>query len=77
MIGYSVADLTVKALEIAGPKLTVEGFMKSFLTINNYQDIFGGPTISFSATKRYGNDYMVLHKVQDRQWVIVEPKMPF
>ena len=77
IIGYVTADLTVRALEAAGPELTVEKVLAALESIENYEDPFGGPSLSFSPTKHQGGNYLHLYEVVDSQWQVVEEKIPF
>jgi len=77
IIGYVTADLTVRALEAAGPELTVEKVLAALESIENYEDPFGGPSLSFSPTKHQGGDYLYLYEVVDSKWQVVEEKIPF
>ncbi|MFC3612780.1 ABC transporter substrate-binding protein [Lutimaribacter marinistellae] len=76
-IGYVIADLTVTAMEAAGKDLTAEGVMEAIEGISGYQDIFGGPTVSYSKTKRSGMDSLVLSQVQDGAWVVIQEELPY
>ena len=77
IIGYVIADLTVRALEAAGPDLTTEKVLAALETIENYEDPFGGPTLTFSPTKHQGGDYLYLYEVVNSQWEVAEEKLPF
>ena len=76
-IGYVIADLTVRALEAAGPDLTMDGFLAELEKITDYKDPFGGPSMSLSPEKHVAGDYLVLSQVQDGKWVVVEPELEF
>jgi len=77
IIGYVSADLVVQALENAGPEPTVEKVLAAVESISNYQDPFGSPTLSFSATKHQGGDYLNLYQVRNGKWTVVEPNISF
>lgn len=77
IIGYVIADLTVRALEMAGPDLTRDKVLAALETIEKYEDPFGGPTLTFSPTKHQGGDYLYLYRVVDSQWQIAEEQIPF
>ena len=70
-IGYSAAELVVLALQKAGRDLTAESFVAALEGINDYNDIFGSPTMSFSATKHQGSSDAFLCQVKDGKWVQV------
>ena len=76
-IGYVMADLAVRALEAAGPDITTEKVLAGLEGISDYQDPFGGPSQSFSASKHMGGDYLNLYQVQDSKWVTVAEKLEF
>ena len=77
IIGYVIADLTVRALEAAGPELTVEKVLAALERIENYTDPFGGPSLTFTPTKHQGGDYLYLYQVVDGKWEIAEERIPF
>lgn len=77
IIGYVSADLVVRALEQAGPDLTLEKVLAALEGIDYYEDPFGGPSVSFSETKHQGGDYLMFYQVQDGKWEIVEKSVPF
>jgi branched-chain amino acid transport system substrate-binding protein len=71
MEGYRGADLTVVALEKAGPELTTEGLVKALESITDYTDIFGY-RISFGPEKHSGVTESVLSQVQNGRWTTLE-----
>ncbi|SLN46748.1 ABC transporter substrate-binding protein [Oceanibacterium hippocampi] len=77
VIGYTMADVTVKALEKAGKDLTVDSFIAAFDSIESYNDPFGGPEVSFKGATHYGAQYSVLSQVRDGKWVVVSQSLPF
>jgi branched-chain amino acid transport system substrate-binding protein len=77
IIGYVIADLTVRALEAAGPELTVEKVLAALESIENYEDPFGGPSLTFSPTKHQGGDYLYLYQVVNSNWQVAEERIPF
>jgi branched-chain amino acid transport system substrate-binding protein len=77
IIGYVIADLTVRALEAAGPDLTRDKVLAGLETIRNYEDPFGGPSLTFSPTKHQGGDYLYLYEVVDSEWQVAEERIPF
>ena len=70
-IGYSAAELVVLALQKAGRDLTTDGFIAALESIKDYQDIFGSPTMSFSASKHQGSTEAFLCQVKDGKWAQV------
>jgi branched-chain amino acid transport system substrate-binding protein len=77
IIGYVSADLVVQALEKAGPEPTVEKVLAALETITQYQDPFGSPTLTFSATKHQGGDFLNLYQVRDGRWTVVERNITY
>lgn len=77
IVGYTSADLVVRALEAAGRDVTVEKVLAALEGIDSYEDRFGGPSMSFSATKHQGGDYLRFYQVRDGRWVTVEENIPY
>ena len=77
VIGYVIADLLVTALDNAGPDLTVEKMLAALEGIDNYDDPFGGPSMSLSATKHMASNYLNLYQVVDEKWVTVAEAIPY
>jgi branched-chain amino acid transport system substrate-binding protein len=70
-VGYSAAQLVVLALQKAGRDLTADNFIAAMESIKDYKDIFGSPTMSFSATKHQGSNEAFLAQVKGGHWVQV------
>ena len=77
LVGYIAADLTVKALEGAGPDVTLEKVLAALEAIDHYEDPFGGPSLSFSPTKHQGGDYLNVYQVVGGEWVTVDENVPY
>lgn len=77
VIGYVIGDLVVRALEEAGPDLKLVNVLAALERIENYEDPFGGPTLSFSPTKHQGGDYLNMYQVVGGKWQILEKNLPF
>jgi branched-chain amino acid transport system substrate-binding protein len=77
VMGYAMADLLVRALEAAGPELTVEKMLIGLEGIAHYENPFGGPTTSFSAEKHMGGDSLNLYQVKERKWTTVAESLPY
>jgi branched-chain amino acid transport system substrate-binding protein len=71
-IGYTGAQLVVKAIENAGAILTPDSFVSGMESIKNFHDAFGSPTISFSPTKHQGSNESFLCQIKDGHWQTVE-----
>ena len=65
--GYNVVGVFIRAAQKAGPKLTVESFMKAMDGMSIPPDIFGSPEQTFSATKRLGSDM----SRQEGRWKVI------
>lgn len=76
-LGYISADLVVQALEKAGPDLTVASFTAALQQISGYQDIFGGPTISFGPDKHIGTSQALVAQVKNGKWQPVTGSMNY
>lgn len=76
-MGYIFADLTVKALQDAGPELTVEKFLAATEAIKGYIDPIGGQSVSFSPEKHEGVDTLILAKVEGGKWIVVARGLEF
>lgn len=76
MEGYRAADLTVRALEIAGPDLTVDGLVAALESITDYTDIFGY-RISFGPDDHKGVSESALSVVQDGRWVTLAQSISY
>lgn len=74
LYGWAGADLTIMGLDRAGRNVTVDGFVKAMETIKGYKDMFGGPSLNFSATNHQGADAAFLNVVKDGKWVAVSPE---
>ena len=66
--GAKVLDLFVQGAQKAGPNLSTDSFIKAMDSLSAPPDLFGGPAVSFSATKRLGNATSRLSQIQDGRW---------
>ena len=69
--GYTIIDLFIRGAQKAGPNLTTDSFVKAMDSMSVPPDMFGSPALSFSATKRLGNDESRLSQLQDGRWKVV------
>ena len=69
--GYQAITHFATAAGKAGKNLTPESFNKAMDGITFQGDIFGSPPLSFTATKRLGNDLSRLSQIQDGRWKVV------
>ncbi len=69
--GYFIIDAFIKAAQKAGPNLTTDTFIKAMDATTIPPDIFGSPTMSFTSTKRLGNDLSRMSQITDGKWKVV------
>lgn len=77
IIGYVIGDLVVRALEQAGPEVTLEKVLAALDSTEKYEDAFGGPTLTLSPTKHQAGDFLNMYQVVDGKWAIVERNIAF
>jgi branched-chain amino acid transport system substrate-binding protein len=70
-LGYTAAQLVVLALNNAGKNLNTDSFVAGMEGIKDWQDIFGSPPMSFSATKHQGSNESFMCVVKGGHWVPV------
>ena len=75
--GHVAADLTVLALEKAGPELTLDTFLKGLESIRGYHDMFNGPEVSFGPDKHQGASSSFLAVVKGGRWVRLTDPLTF
>jgi len=68
-MGYSAAQITLLALDRAGRDLTLDSFIRGLESIKEYQDIFGSPPLTLSATQHHGTTEAWLSVVKEGRWV--------
>jgi len=69
--GYVIIDMFAKAALKAGTNLSTDSFIKAMDTMSIDPDMFGSPKVSFTATKRLGNDLSRLSQITDGRWKVV------
>jgi branched-chain amino acid transport system substrate-binding protein len=69
--GYQATMHFATAAGKAGKNLTHETFIKAMDGMTFGADIFGSPPLTFTATKRLGNDLSRLSQIQDGRWRVV------
>ncbi|WP_170786719.1 ABC transporter substrate-binding protein [Ruegeria lacuscaerulensis] len=70
MLGYSAAEMMVKALEAAGPDLTHDSFIAAMETLN-YKDDLVGNQITYGPDDHQGADTVFVSVVEDGAWKLV------
>jgi branched-chain amino acid transport system substrate-binding protein len=69
--GYGAVDAFIRAVEKAGPNLTVDSFIKAMDTMVIPPDIFGSAELSFGPNKRLGSSASRMSQIQDGRWKVV------
>jgi branched-chain amino acid transport system substrate-binding protein len=69
--GYMIMDVFAQAAAKAGPNLSTDSFIKAMDSMSFPADIFGGPPMTFTATKRLGSDQSRLSQITDGKWKVV------
>jgi len=69
--GYTKIDLFAKALELAGPQLTADSFVRGMESLDVPGDIFGNPPLHFSDKQHLGSNKSRLSQLQDGRWKVV------
>lgn len=77
VIGYTMADVTVRALQQAGRELNVQTLMAAFPAIGTYRDPFGGPDVRMAGAKHFGAEFSVLSQVKGGRWTVVARQLPY
>ena len=70
MLGYSAAEMMVKALEAAGPDLTHDSFIEAMESLD-YQDDLVGNHISYGPDDHQGADTVFVNVVENGAWKLV------
>ncbi|EEE38906.1 branched-chain amino acid ABC transporter, periplasmic substrate-binding protein [Rhodobacteraceae bacterium KLH11] len=70
MLGYSAAEMMVRALEVAGPDLTHDSFIAAMETLD-YQDDLVGNHITYGPDDHQGADTVFVNVVEDGAWKLV------
>ena len=69
--GYTIVDVFARAAQKAGSNLSTESFIKAMDTMTIEPDMFGAPLVTYTATKRLGNDLSRLSQIVDGRWKVV------
>ncbi|MEM6656733.1 MAG: ABC transporter substrate-binding protein [Pseudomonadota bacterium] len=70
MLGYSAAEMMVKALEAAGPDLTHDSFIAAMESLD-YQDDLVGNRITYGPDDHQGADTVFVSVVENGAWNLV------
>ncbi|OGB05502.1 MAG: ABC transporter substrate-binding protein [Burkholderiales bacterium RIFCSPHIGHO2_12_FULL_69_20] len=68
--GYLIIDTFTKAAQKAGANLSTDSFIKAMDTMVIEPDMFGSPKVTYTATKRLGNDLSRLSQIVDGRWKV-------
>jgi branched-chain amino acid transport system substrate-binding protein len=69
--GYMIIDTFAAAAAKVGANLNTDTFVKTMDSTSFPADMFGGPPLSFTATKRLGSDASRLSQIVDGKWKVV------
>ena len=69
--GYLAIDSFIRAAQKAGPNLSTDSFIKTMDSMTFPRDFFGNPEMSFTATKRLGNEHSRMSQLIDGRWKVV------
>ena len=69
--GYLIVDAFARAASKAGANLTTDSFVKAMDTMKIPPDIFGSAEMTFSPTKRLGNNISRMSQIQEGRWKVV------
>ena len=61
----------------SGRDVTLDKVLASLESIDNFEDNFGSPPISFAPDKHQGGNYLNFYQVQDGTWQLIEQRLPF
>ena len=76
-VAYVTADLMIRAMEAAGPDLTTGKMLAELEKIKQYEDPFGGQTLTFGPEKHQGADSLFWSQIIDGRWTVLEQNLPY
>jgi branched-chain amino acid transport system substrate-binding protein len=76
-VAYVTADLMIRSMEAAGPDLTTEKMLAELEKIKNYEDPFGGQTLTFGPDKHQGSNSLFWSQIIDGKWVVLEKNLAY
>ncbi len=71
LLGRSAADALIRALEAAGPDLTLESFTTAMETLN-YEDAIAGNQMEMGPGDHAGAEEIFISQIQDGGWVLID-----
>ena len=69
--GYMLVDTLAQAMQKTGANLSTDSFIKTMDSMTFPRDFFGNPEMSFTATKRLGNEHSRMSQLIDGRWKVV------
>ena len=69
--GYMIIDTFAQVAQKAGANLSTDSFIKVMDASTFPPDMFGAPKMTYTATKRLGNDQSRLSQIVDGKWKVV------
>jgi branched-chain amino acid transport system substrate-binding protein len=73
--GYNAIDAFIRGAQKAGANLSTDSFVKAMDSMTIPPDIFGSAEMTFTATKRLGNNLSRLSQIQDGRWKVISDYM--
>ena len=71
MLGYAAAEIMVRALEAAGPDLTLESFLEGMYSIDYHNELLD-TEISYTGESHQGASTITISVVEDGFWSLLE-----
>lgn len=71
VFGYNAINVFAQAMRDTGPRPTTTKFIRAMETIRVPSDIFGGPALKFTPSKRLGSNASRMSQIQDGRWKVV------
>ena len=66
-----LVDTLAQAMQKTGANLSTDSFIKTMDSMTFPRDFFGNPEMSFTATKRLGNEHSRMSQLIDGRWKVV------
>lgn len=71
LFGWFLMDMLIRTIDKAGPNLSTDAFVKALEASTFPRSFLGTPEISFSASKRLGNNQARIAQIRNGRWVNV------
>lgn len=71
VFGYSTLQTFANALRDAGERPTTSKFIRAMEVVKIPADMFGGPALKFTPTRRLGSDESRLSQIHEARWKVV------